>query len=353
MNKLSSSCGRKPLLTIAIPTYNRASALKAQLELLMPQLTDEVVVLIYDNASQDGTPTVAAPYLSDRVFYYCATTNGGAGRNFLRCFEESQTEWLWMLSDDDPITDTAVQDLLCLLKGCQADFVHTSSLIGVYEANVTFRDFKDFLASVNLSSLLWISTGVYRLPAFRPLLGLFVESIATWGPQMLIVLALLERQMGQTFITSTRLITKAPEVMRWSTLSFIIRFSTAPEFLQKPDNQRLLAQRIWDYYPWALLMGLREIQGIQAIERWQRIRKTAKAHLKSYGARSPLWETSTTWFRTGKRRSSLQFIYHYYILSVLTWCPSRFFPAVLKWLPKPKWVVDLLGKNNKNNYIPE
>ena len=38
-------------LTIAIPTYNRNEILKANLEKLLPQVTDECNVVIFDNCS--------------------------------------------------------------------------------------------------------------------------------------------------------------------------------------------------------------------------------------------------------------------------------------------------------------
>jgi len=44
-----------PILTIAIPTYNRFETVCANLTRLVPQLTPVVCVLVIDNASTDGT----------------------------------------------------------------------------------------------------------------------------------------------------------------------------------------------------------------------------------------------------------------------------------------------------------
>jgi abequosyltransferase len=56
--KVKSPDSAKPLLTIAIPTYNRAGYLKELLSILADQLKDEprVELIISDNASPDETP---------------------------------------------------------------------------------------------------------------------------------------------------------------------------------------------------------------------------------------------------------------------------------------------------------
>ena len=49
------------LLTVAIPTFNRAVALDAQLDALsrsIVELTGECAVIVSDNASSDETPAV-------------------------------------------------------------------------------------------------------------------------------------------------------------------------------------------------------------------------------------------------------------------------------------------------------
>ena len=52
----------QPLLTIAIPTFNRAAQLRVLLEALEPQIAGrpEVEVFVSDNASTDETPQVTA-----------------------------------------------------------------------------------------------------------------------------------------------------------------------------------------------------------------------------------------------------------------------------------------------------
>jgi glycosyltransferase involved in cell wall biosynthesis len=339
----------KPLLTIAIPTFNRAEKLRKQLANLTPQLTAEVVCWVYDNASPDNTSEVAAAFQASGVKYHRVEVNGGANRNVLRCFEECQSEWLWVLSDDDPLTTSAVADLLNLIRTCPADFIHTSSHLCQHSANNLVSDIPQLLKQATISSLLWISTGIYRMDKFRPLLGISAESLFTWGSQTVIVLALLGKAQG-TVLTSTTTLTISPliEAPRWSTLDFIIRFCHVPEYLKNPADQKLVAQCICDeQYYWAMLTGLRELNRPDGIHRWQRIRRSSRQTLKSFGSTSPLLQIikKNNWRQPGKRKTSLRAFHHALLLQLLACCPAFCFSKVLQLLPKPAWLNTLLQTN--------
>jgi glycosyltransferase involved in cell wall biosynthesis len=206
-----------PILTVAIPTYNRAGRLQAQLERLLPQLRPEVHCCVYDNASPDGTRGIAERYRDRGIAYVRSEYNCGAGRNFFRCFEECRTEWLWILGDDDPIADHAVADLLATLRHQTCDFIHTSTPLCRYASDVVVKDIPSLFEHTNFGALLWISAGIYRTSSFRPLFRLFNESISTWGPQLIVVLSLLESHGGKVLLSSVVLISKSPTGAGWST----------------------------------------------------------------------------------------------------------------------------------------
>ena len=72
----------KPLLSICIPTYNHAYALRMMLENIvsLPVFieSEEIEIVISDNASSDGTQAVAASFADkwpDRVRYFRNDTN--------------------------------------------------------------------------------------------------------------------------------------------------------------------------------------------------------------------------------------------------------------------------------------
>ena len=324
------------LLTIAIPTFNRAAKLQAQLERLLPQLTPEVQVSIYDNASTDSTKEVAQRF--PNLDYSCSPCNSGGTHNFFRGFEGCKTEWLWILSDDDQISPTAVADLLNLLKGCQADFVHTSSPLWQHYNDKTLDSVPDLLYPL-FGSLIWISTGIYRISTFRPLFWHYNSGMSTTAPHLLMVLTMLEKKLGKVFFSTTSLVTQLPDpAPRWSTLDFITRISRLPEYLQDQQNQTLLAQCIYnqDFY-WAMIIGTRELENTASIRHWQRVRKLVQYHFKTYGAKSPILDfiTHQKWKLPNGRNKMLRISYYTVLMTLLAGCPSRWFLLFYEWFPKP------------------
>ena len=118
----------RPLLTIAIPTYNRSACLAQLLEILMPQLEGEhrVEVIVSDNASQDDTPHTVASFRQKglEVVYSRNEINGGADVNFIRCYELARGEYVWIFGDDDIIVPGGLRAVLSVLESRDYDLLH-------------------------------------------------------------------------------------------------------------------------------------------------------------------------------------------------------------------------------------
>jgi len=121
----------KPLLTIAIPTYNRASCLKELLEVLTDQLKDEprVELIVSDNASPDETASVIQDFMARglRVRYIRNVQNIGPDANFLQCFEQARGKYVWIFSDDDLIVPGGLAKLLSYCADAEYDLIWVSS----------------------------------------------------------------------------------------------------------------------------------------------------------------------------------------------------------------------------------
>lgn len=106
----------KPLLTIAIPTFNRSGCLAQLLEVLLPQLIDEprVELIISDNSSEDETPAVVQSFQKKglKLIYKRNQINIGSDANFLQCFEQASGKYMWLVGDDDIILPGAVGRIL-------------------------------------------------------------------------------------------------------------------------------------------------------------------------------------------------------------------------------------------------
>jgi abequosyltransferase len=115
----SSKLPERPLLTIAIPTFNRAKYLRESLSTLFGQLLVQprVELLISDNASTDETPAVIEEFENRglKMHYLRNEINLGPDANFLRCFEQASGKYMWLLGDDDVVLPGGMNKILSLL----------------------------------------------------------------------------------------------------------------------------------------------------------------------------------------------------------------------------------------------
>lgn len=161
-------------LTVAIPTYNRNAILRNSLRHLLPQMTDECQLLILDNHSdspvEDSLRDLLAsfPHLQWRVIRH--GVNLGAAANVLRCFELCDTEWMWLLGDDDQPAPDAITTILRYLNARPScvSFHFTSVLYNRRETFVAngLRELASHLDS--WSHFLFMSVGVYHCPSVQP-----------------------------------------------------------------------------------------------------------------------------------------------------------------------------------------
>src|SRR5437763_494712 len=126
-DQLLSTRPTRPLLTIAVPTYNRAGCLRELLSGLADQLQNEsrVELIISDNASPDETPAVVQEFAARglRVRYMRNTQNIGPDANFLQCFEQARGKYVWLFSDDDLIVPGGLAKILSYCETSRYDLL--------------------------------------------------------------------------------------------------------------------------------------------------------------------------------------------------------------------------------------
>lgn len=112
----------KPLLTIAIPTWNRSNYLRENLEqlrrLCSSQSSGLIEVIVSDNCSDDDTPEVVAHIATAQfpIKYIRNSSNLGWGKNFAQCYAEASGTYVLLLGDDDILVDGSIDRLLALLS---------------------------------------------------------------------------------------------------------------------------------------------------------------------------------------------------------------------------------------------
>lgn len=128
-----------PLLTIAIPTYNRSRYLERLLETLADQISPDSLVelIVSDNASSDDTHEVVERFQSCglRIRYLKNETNRGPDLNILQCYEEAAGKYVWILGDDDFVRPGGLSKVISHIRDEEYDLVYVAS-VGFTESSV-------------------------------------------------------------------------------------------------------------------------------------------------------------------------------------------------------------------------
>jgi glycosyltransferase involved in cell wall biosynthesis len=117
----------RPTLTIGIPTWNRKYELQECLDLVIhqAQVEDGVEVMVCDNATDDGTQAMVEGLVRcyPLLRYERNQTNVGADRNFIEVLRRAYGTYVWILSDDDFITDGAVRRVLKIIEDYSPSYI--------------------------------------------------------------------------------------------------------------------------------------------------------------------------------------------------------------------------------------
>src|SRR5262245_14062805 len=93
----------QPLVSIGLPTYNRASMLPRAIESVLAQTHANIELVLSDNASTDETETICreAQARDPRINYIRQAVNIGLIANFKFVLREARGAFFMWLSDDD------------------------------------------------------------------------------------------------------------------------------------------------------------------------------------------------------------------------------------------------------------
>lgn len=153
-----------PLLSIAIPTYNRASYLALTLAHLrsdMQSLTDGVVeIIVSDNASSDNTADVVSAAMAEgmQIRSVRNVENIGSDANIAQVFNLARGKYVLILGDDDVLTAGTLDFLAGRLENetfgvvCLKPYGYDSDIEAEYPTgdgkDIVFDDSGSFIASI-------------------------------------------------------------------------------------------------------------------------------------------------------------------------------------------------------------
>lgn len=106
------------ILSICIPSYNRADMLSAAIKSILNQAAEGVEIVVSDNASTDNTDSVMRDLARrhPQIRYVRSDVNVGADRNFLKVVEVATGRYTWLMGSDDMVAPGGVAEVLSAIE---------------------------------------------------------------------------------------------------------------------------------------------------------------------------------------------------------------------------------------------
>ncbi len=96
-----ASYQNKPLVSVCIPTYNKARYLRKSLESIINQTYGNLEIVVSDNASTDNTEEIMKSFTDGRLKYCRNPTNIGCYNNYNTCLKVAKGEFVAFYHSDD------------------------------------------------------------------------------------------------------------------------------------------------------------------------------------------------------------------------------------------------------------
>ena len=232
------------ILTICIPTYNRPKKLNNQLRVLLPQLNDEVKLVVRDNHSNYNIKKLFPGLDYNKFEYIINDKNIGADANIARCLETCDTKWLWILGDDDLIKNNTVLTILNLLKS-NADccFINMQAKI---ERKVTgYKAFANYFKIKGaFPTSFCTSLCLYNAEKLKSEMFFYYKNISTMITQFTFLLKYLKNNPSEKCLFSKKQIIDFQSLeISWSREEFIIYSSLIMDVFR--DDKFFLKKNIF------------------------------------------------------------------------------------------------------------
>jgi Glycosyl transferase family 2 len=198
------------LLTIAIPTYNRAELLDKQLTWLSQAIKgfeSDCEILISDNCSTDHTQSIINKWqniLKDITFKSNKNPeNIGVMRNIIYCLSSATTKYVWAIGDDDPIQERAVAYVISQIKNIDdlsllflnfsgrnkitGEAVHPPRIVGNRWFDADSEDGKgdgkaifEHCFAKSVGAVIFLTATVYRTDLVKQALQIWPDASSNW-----------------------------------------------------------------------------------------------------------------------------------------------------------------------------
>jgi glycosyltransferase involved in cell wall biosynthesis len=159
-----------PWVSFCISTYKRPEFLSTQIALLLKQIEPNFEIVISDNDPDQSAGAVARSFPDKRIRYFPNEENMGMIRSFNKSIDRATTEYITMVTDDDPIEATFLQTMKKLVVEYPGYSLYGGFIrSGKEEGSVERINSKLFLEEIidpsRTASILWSSCILKRSDA--------------------------------------------------------------------------------------------------------------------------------------------------------------------------------------------
>jgi len=275
-----------PRLAITIPTFNRKEQLAKRIAELRGGLSQDVHLYIFDNCSSDKTLDLFENESSPYIFLRRSSANLGMAANISKCFTNVESEWIWMLGDDDRTAASCIDRALALISNGSADLINTVTNSCGNEANVVCCGIDELLEKKHITDLMHVSSNLYRLTAFRNSFQILAPSGITMAPHVAMIFHAAASGLLKVELSTETLLDEEPTVRRWSSLEVATGMAIMPRFF--PASHRAYAAVDLHFATrWMILWGLMTITSRESAQEWKSTVRFVDASLSALGARLP------------------------------------------------------------------
>ena len=111
----------KPLISVIIPTRERAETLYFAIQTALEQTSNNFEVIISDNFSQDSTKEVVRNFSDPRLKYFNTGQRLSMSDNWEFALEKARGEYIVFIGDDDAVMPGGINKLEAKIQECQSD----------------------------------------------------------------------------------------------------------------------------------------------------------------------------------------------------------------------------------------
>lgn len=141
----------KPLVSVIIPTYNRAKTIGRTIESILLQSYDNFEIIIVEDGSKDETISILQQYTDKRLRVICHDVNKGVTAAKNTGLNNIRGEWFTILDSDDEIVPEALETMMKIplekdgtvnAVSCNCIDTSTGKFSGMGLASDQYIDFK-------------------------------------------------------------------------------------------------------------------------------------------------------------------------------------------------------------------